>query len=68
MSLCSLPPQVAIVCDECQGELHGGEWDILLHFEVGLADAGAREHGWRVLDGKHICTGCQEAKGQKVNE
>jgi hypothetical protein len=68
MGVRELPPQVAIVCDECQEELHGGEWDLLLHFDVERADEGAREHGWRVVGGKHICAACQEAKGQEVNE
>lgn len=66
MSVRELPPQVEVVCDDC-GEANEYE-GITYHYEPSVADERVRESGWRVIDGKHVCAACQEAKGQEVNE
>jgi hypothetical protein len=61
MSTRRLPAQYAIRCDWCRDELdHDG---IVLHFEAECVVSGPAEHGWRSLDGKHMCANCSEDRG-----
>jgi hypothetical protein len=66
MSAHPLPQQFAIQCDWCKGKL---DFDgIELYFPAERLVEGPREHGWRSLDSKHMCSICSEDRGVDVDD
>lgn len=67
MSTRVLPRQFAIECDWCKRDLTFDE-GITLYFPADRIVEGPREHGWRWLDGKHMCSICSEARGVNTDD